>query len=132
MSGCRTLEDVKAGKGGVELHSAQKIGLQHYDGSYVCAQEVPLMSKFFITDINDRMPRDEARTIFDMIERIGQWSSDHLIRNLLNYHVAALRLDPKLSIDIMGSYRRSVCIVPRRRHTRSDFEFKWKSRLRRY
>lgn len=71
MSGCRTLDDVKAGKGGVELHPAQKIGLQHYDGNYACAQEVPLMSKFLITDINDRMPRDEARTIFDMIERIG-------------------------------------------------------------
>lgn len=46
VSGCRTLEDVKAGKGGIELHSAQKIGLQYYDGNHVRVQEVPLVSKF--------------------------------------------------------------------------------------
>ena len=39
INGCRTLEDVKAGKGGIELHSAQKIGLQYYDGNYVALRK---------------------------------------------------------------------------------------------
>ncbi|KAF8154295.1 hypothetical protein B0H34DRAFT_721306 [Crassisporium funariophilum] len=69
-SGCRTLEDVKAGKGGVKLSAAQEIGLRFYD------------------DINDRMPRAEAKAIFDLIK------------------LKALSIDPKLFVEIMGSYRR--------------------------
>ncbi|TFK36111.1 hypothetical protein BDQ12DRAFT_714349 [Crucibulum laeve] len=69
-AGCRTLEDVKAGKGGVKLSPAQEIGVRFYD------------------DINDRMPREEAKAIFDLIKPI------------------ALSIDPKLFIEIMGSYRR--------------------------
>ena len=52
-NGCRTLDDLKNGKGGVKLSSVQRIGIQHYD------------------DINCRMPRDEAKAIFDLIKPIG-------------------------------------------------------------
>jgi hypothetical protein len=31
-AGCRSLDDLKAGKGGVTLTPAQKIGIQFYDG----------------------------------------------------------------------------------------------------
>ncbi|KAJ7832829.1 hypothetical protein B0H13DRAFT_236665 [Mycena leptocephala] len=69
-AGCRSLDDLKAGKGGVTLTPAQKIGIQFYD------------------DINDRMPREEAKALFEVIKPI------------------ALGIDPKLEIHIMGSYRR--------------------------
>ena len=32
--GCRTLEDVAARKGGIELSAAQEIGLRYYDGAW--------------------------------------------------------------------------------------------------
>ncbi|KAG9217804.1 hypothetical protein CCMSSC00406_0005174 [Pleurotus cornucopiae] len=74
-NGCRTLEDLKNGKSGVKLSPAQEIGLKFYD------------------DINARMPRDEAKALFDLIKPI------------------ALSIDPDLFVDIMGSYRRgkSTC-----------------------
>lgn len=69
-NGCRTLDDVRARKGGIKLSHAQEVGLQFYD------------------DINDRMPRSEAESIFNLIRPI------------------ALELDEHLYIDIMGSFRR--------------------------
>ncbi|KAJ7271147.1 hypothetical protein C8J57DRAFT_1320897 [Mycena rebaudengoi] len=69
-AGCRTLEDIKAGKGGVKLTPAQSVGIEFYD------------------DINDRMPRQEAKGLFDLIKPV------------------ALAIDPELEIHIMGSYRR--------------------------
>ncbi|KAI0920717.1 hypothetical protein AcV5_010391 [Taiwanofungus camphoratus] len=69
-SGCRTLEDIEARKGGIKLSSVQKIGLKYY------------------ADINSRMPRSEAADIFNLIKPI------------------ALDIDPRLFIEIMGSYRR--------------------------
>ncbi|KAI0686927.1 Nucleotidyltransferase, partial [Cytidiella melzeri] len=72
VNGCRSLDDVKEGKFGVRLSSAQQIGLKFYD------------------DINSRMPRNEAKEIFGIIKEI------------------ALRMDPHLFIEIMGSYRRRV------------------------
>ncbi|GLB44450.1 putative DNA polymerase beta palm [Lyophyllum shimeji] len=69
-AGCRTLKDVLAGKGGVKLCPAQKLGIRFYE------------------DINQRMPREEAKEIFGLIKPI------------------ALDIDPKLFIEIMGSYRR--------------------------
>ncbi|KDR78241.1 hypothetical protein GALMADRAFT_1309526 [Galerina marginata CBS 339.88] len=69
-AGCRTLQDLKDGKGGVKLTAVQEIGLRYYD------------------DINNRMPRAEAKEIFDLIKPI------------------ALSIDSKLFIEIMGSYRR--------------------------
>ncbi|ESK89489.1 dna polymerase lambda [Moniliophthora roreri MCA 2997] len=53
QNGCRTLDDLRKGKGGVRLSKAQKIGLQYYD------------------DINDRMPREEASAIFALIKPIA-------------------------------------------------------------
>ncbi|KAH9985907.1 Nucleotidyltransferase [Russula vinacea] len=70
FAGCRTLEDIKERKFGIELSQAQVLGLKYYD------------------DINTRMPREEATEIFGEIKSI------------------ALSLDPKLFVDIMGSYRR--------------------------
>ncbi|KAG2031986.1 hypothetical protein BDR03DRAFT_874841 [Suillus americanus] len=69
-NGCRTLDDIRARKGGIKLSHVQEIGLQFYD------------------DINDRMPRSEAESIFNLIKPI------------------ALELDKYLYIDIMGSFRR--------------------------
>lgn len=69
-AGCRTLDDLTAGKGGIKLNPVQEIGIRFYD------------------DINERMPRLEAKAIFDLIKPI------------------ALKIDPKLFIKIMGSYRR--------------------------
>ncbi|KAF9562856.1 hypothetical protein CPC08DRAFT_706369 [Agrocybe pediades] len=70
QAGCHTLEDLRARKGGVTLTVPQAIGLKYYD------------------DINTRMPREEARAIFELIKP------------------KALAIDPKLSVQIMGSYRR--------------------------
>ncbi|KAI0056821.1 Nucleotidyltransferase [Artomyces pyxidatus] len=47
-AGCRTLEDVENGKGGVKLSEAQEIGLRYYK------------------DINTRIPRDEVDEIFPL------------------------------------------------------------------
>ncbi|KAF7760039.1 hypothetical protein Agabi119p4_11734 [Agaricus bisporus var. burnettii] len=69
-AGCRTLEDLRSQKGGVRLSSVQMIGLQYYD------------------DINDRMPRSEAKAIFELVKPI------------------ALSFDSKLFVEIMGSFRR--------------------------
>ena len=33
FAGCRTLEDIKERKGGIELSRAQMLGLQYYDGA---------------------------------------------------------------------------------------------------
>ncbi|KAI0040057.1 hypothetical protein FA95DRAFT_1550156 [Auriscalpium vulgare] len=69
-AGCRTLADITAGVGGVKLSDAQVIGMQFYE------------------DINTRMPREEAKEIYEAIEKI------------------ALLIDAKLYVNIMGSYRR--------------------------
>ena len=51
------------------------------------------------------MPRAEAKAIFDLIKPIGGWmvSSSFLI---YKHPGLALSIDPKLFIEIMGSYRR--------------------------
>ncbi|KIP05967.1 hypothetical protein PHLGIDRAFT_480151 [Phlebiopsis gigantea 11061_1 CR5-6] len=69
-AGCRTLDDIREGKHGVKLSTAQHTGLKYYD------------------DINARMPREEAQAIFELIKPV------------------ALSIDPKLFVDIMGSFRR--------------------------
>ncbi|KAJ4480856.1 DNA polymerase lambda [Lentinula aciculospora] len=68
--GCRTVEDICNGVGDVKLNDGQKIGIEFYD------------------DLNSRMPREEAKAIFELIKPI------------------ALRIDPKLFVEIMGSFRR--------------------------
>ncbi|KAI0772384.1 DNA polymerase beta palm-domain-containing protein [Trametes elegans] len=69
-SGCRTLADLAARKGGIRLSAEQEIGLKFY------------------TDVNTRIPRAEVAEIYAKIK------------------ATALTLDPKLVIEIMGSYRR--------------------------
>ncbi|KAK0467096.1 DNA polymerase lambda [Desarmillaria tabescens] len=69
-TGNRSLDDLRTGKYGCKLSNAQKIGLKYYD------------------DINSRMPREEAKALFDLIKPI------------------ALSIDPNLFVEIMGSYRR--------------------------
>lgn len=32
-SGCRTLDDIRMGKGGIKLSSVMEIGLRYYDGT---------------------------------------------------------------------------------------------------
>ncbi|KAG7087813.1 hypothetical protein E1B28_013753 [Marasmius oreades] len=52
-NGCRTIDDLREGKGGVKLTNAQRIGFKYYD------------------DINTRMPREEAAAIFELIKPIA-------------------------------------------------------------
>jgi DNA polymerase lambda len=72
LAGCRTLEDVKQRKGGIELSHVQVIGLKFYDG----ALSHPLRWVAFLIlmgpDINARMPREEASEIFEEIKSIGE------------------------------------------------------------
>ncbi|KAI0031781.1 Nucleotidyltransferase, partial [Vararia minispora EC-137] len=70
-AGARTLDDLRAKRFGIKLSRVQRIGLHFYDA-----------------DINTRMPRSEARAIFEAIKPV------------------ALKLDPDLFVEIMGSYRR--------------------------
>ncbi|THH03700.1 hypothetical protein EW145_g6078 [Phellinidium pouzarii] len=76
-SGCRTLEDVRQRKGEITLSPVQELGLKFFDGKGVTA-----------SNINTRIPRSEVTDIFNMIKAI------------------ALKIDPRLFIEIMGSYRR--------------------------
>ncbi|KAG8783713.1 hypothetical protein FRC15_004673 [Serendipita sp. 397] len=68
--GLRSLDDVRRRKGGIKLTPAQELGLKYYD------------------DLDTRMPRQEAKDIFDKI------------------HSIALCIDAKLSLELMGSFRR--------------------------
>lgn len=64
-NGCRTLDDVRARKGGIKLSHVQEIGLQFYD------------------DINDRMPRSEAEAIFNLIKPIALKLDEHLFIDIM-------------------------------------------------
>ncbi|KAG8796084.1 hypothetical protein FRC12_005354 [Ceratobasidium sp. 428] len=70
VRGLRTLADVRNRVGGIVLSKAQELGLEYY------------------ADLQRRMLRDEASTIFGRIKAV------------------ALELDPELDIEIMGSFRR--------------------------
>ena len=67
-NGCRTLEDLASGKFGVKLTPAQEIGLRYYKGEVTSLQLAKLTQN---VDINSRMPRSEAKMIFEMIKPIG-------------------------------------------------------------
>lgn len=71
-SGCRTLEDVKSGKGGVKLSPAMEIGLRFYEGLWTSLLVLKLLLILSATDINSRMPRGEAEALFDLIKPIGE------------------------------------------------------------
>ncbi|KAH7927186.1 hypothetical protein BV22DRAFT_1032056 [Leucogyrophana mollusca] len=64
-SGCRTLDDVKARKGGIKLSTVQEIGVRFYD------------------DINSRMSRSEAEKIFNMIKPIALDFDAHLFVEIM-------------------------------------------------
>ncbi|KAF8326570.1 Nucleotidyltransferase [Cantharellus anzutake] len=68
--GMRTLDDLSGSHRRIVLTPAQQIGLKYY------------------TDLAERMPRSEAKAIFDAIKAI------------------AIGIDPSLELTIMGSYRR--------------------------
>lgn len=54
LMGLRTLDDVRNGKGGVQINEGQRLGLLYYD------------------DLQDRMPRVEAQAIFEYLKAAGQ------------------------------------------------------------
>ncbi|KAI0799730.1 Nucleotidyltransferase [Irpex lacteus] len=64
-SGCRSLDDIREGKFGAKLSSAQQIGLKFYD------------------DINTRMPRNEAKEIFGIIKTIALQMDPHLFIEIM-------------------------------------------------
>ncbi|GBE86849.1 hypothetical protein SCP_1000910 [Sparassis crispa] len=64
-AGCRTLEDVKARKGGIKLSASQEIGLKFY------------------ADINTRMPRSEAAAIFEIIKPIARSIDPNLVIEIM-------------------------------------------------
>lgn len=55
------------------------------------------------------MPRIEAGEIFGMIKQRGQSRVTYSSRQNFTHRHLALDIDPNLSIEIMGSYRRCVC-----------------------
>ncbi|KAI9058672.1 hypothetical protein FKP32DRAFT_1596984 [Trametes sanguinea] len=93
-NGCRTVEDIAARKGGIKLSTEQKIGLKYYK------------------DINMRIPRAEVEEIYNKIKAIGESRTplpvNYARRTLPQFplHPTALTIDPKLFIEIMGSFRR--------------------------
>jgi hypothetical protein len=58
-----------------------------------------------LEDLNERMPRDEARDIFERVKEIGR-APLRLTTTVHLWLPLALSLDPKLELEIMGSYRR--------------------------
>ncbi|KAK7045348.1 hypothetical protein VNI00_007597 [Paramarasmius palmivorus] len=115
QNGCRTLDDLKDGKAGVKLSRAQKIGLQFYD------------------DINERMPREEAAAIFDLIKPIGVLS--RLLKKLhaakiITEDLALPEPDPEEG-DLEAIYR-GLCHLPGKegaKRRRIDFlTVPWKSK----
>ncbi|KAG8696623.1 hypothetical protein FRC09_008354 [Ceratobasidium sp. 395] len=84
VRGLRTLADVRNRVGGIVLSKAQELGLEYY------------------ADLQRRMLRDEASTIFGRIKAV------------------ALELDPELDIEIMGSFRRRAAAESDRRQANSD------------
>ena len=70
LAGCRTLDDVRTGKGGVKMSTVQEIGLRFYDG-WSLPYMMTFSSHLFNADINDRMPRSEVKAIFDLIKPKG-------------------------------------------------------------
>ncbi|OAX37687.1 hypothetical protein K503DRAFT_692911, partial [Rhizopogon vinicolor AM-OR11-026] len=64
-NGCRTLDDIRARKGGIKLSPVQEIGLRFYD------------------DINSRMPHSEAEMIFNMIKPIALELDENLYIDIM-------------------------------------------------
>lgn len=52
------------------------------------------------------MPREEAKELFDLIKPIGKFLYLVHLNPYFDLRFPALNIDPKLFIEIMGSYRR--------------------------
>lgn len=110
-NGCRTLDDVRARKGGIKLSQVQEVGLKFYDGRLFVFTCIGTWLISLLPDINDRMPRSEAESIFNLIKPIGKvlrYGFSRLID--VDMTQTALELDEHLYIDIMGSFRRFVVV----------------------
>lgn len=72
QNGCRTLNDLLNGKGGVKLSENQKLGIKFYDGK--CSESFnssTIVAERSFPDLKLRMPREEAKAIFGLIKPIG-------------------------------------------------------------
>lgn len=73
-NGCRTLDDLVDGKGGVKLTYGQQIGIQFYEGigrGLRFMNDRNDVAEHQSLDLNVRMPRREAKAIFELIKPIG-------------------------------------------------------------
>jgi len=102
LEGLRTLDDVRDRKNGIKLSPHQevrvdssrsvllggfvltdgfhslKLGLKYYDGRVPTVQHAMQRLITALEDLNSRMPRDEARDIFERIKEIGRSPHDSL------------------------------------------------------
>ena len=100
------------------MSSVQDIGVQFYDGfPYFVVRWFCLANQIFLEDINDRMPRAEAEAIFHHIKPLGEHHFTVFSVFSLSYLMnIALAIDPKLFIEIMGSFRRYMSPVVSLQH----------------
>ena len=87
------------------MSACQEIGLEYYTGMSALLPAQMALDFITMTDINSRMPRSEAGDIFGLIKPIGQSLLTSMSDAIEQCHLA-LSIDPKLFIEIMGSYRR--------------------------
>ncbi|KAI5888033.1 uncharacterized protein SCHCODRAFT_02671944 [Schizophyllum commune H4-8] len=69
--GCRTLDDVANGKGGVKLNPGQKIGIKYYAGTSSLSRWTHLGRTHPSPDLQERMPREEVKELYDLIVPYG-------------------------------------------------------------
>lgn len=89
-SGCRTLDDVKQRRGGIIVSPIQEVSFfinvqpHKTNTSWRSGSNITMVSSKFdknrsintfilIIDINSRMPRSEAKEIFELIKHIGAY-----------------------------------------------------------
>ncbi|KAI4525116.1 hypothetical protein K525DRAFT_192303, partial [Schizophyllum commune Loenen D] len=71
--GCRTLEDVANGKGGVKLNPGQKIGIKYYAGTSGISRWFHTRRAHRLLDLQERMPREEVKALYDLIVPYGMY-----------------------------------------------------------
>ena len=71
--GCRTLEDVTNGKGGVKLNPGQKIGIKYYAGTIGIGWWSHTRRAHRLLDLQERMPREEVKALYDLIVPYGMY-----------------------------------------------------------
>ncbi|KAL0952633.1 hypothetical protein HGRIS_006880 [Hohenbuehelia grisea] len=107
-NGCRSLQDVKTGVGGVKLSPAQAIGLKFYDGQYILIINVPeVMIRLQISTPECQEARHSQFSILSNPSVCSRTSRLASPSNLTSFMIdSALSIDPDLFIEIMGSFRR--------------------------